>query len=176
MTKKPSIHFIITGGTIDSFYDGTKDTAVPLPHSSIPAFIKSLKLYDDIKFTEICMKDSRALTRNDVNKITATIQKSSQKAIIITHGTYTMPDTARFLKANLKRKDQVIIFTGSMIPLTGFAPSDAPFSLGYAMAKIEELKPGIYVAMNGRIFSPEEVAKLLDEGRFISVFCDKKIN
>lgn len=39
------IHFIITGGTIDSYYDGTKDTAVPRETSIIPDFIQSLKLY-----------------------------------------------------------------------------------------------------------------------------------
>jgi L-asparaginase len=174
MSKKEAIHFIITGGTIDSFYEGTKDTVIPLPHSSVPAFLKNLKLYDDVEFTEICMKDSRALNQKDVQRIARAIQKSPHKKIIITHGTYTMPDTARFLKANLKRNDQAIILTGSMIPLMGFAPSDAPFNLGYSVAKIEELSPGIYVAMNGRIFAPEEVAKLLNEGRFISVFGERK--
>lgn len=172
--SKSTIHFIITGGTIDSFYNGVKDTVTPLPHSSLPAFIKSLKLYEDIIFTEICMKDSRALTKNDMLKVARTIQKSPHKKIIITHGTYTMPDTAKIVKANLKRNDQTIIFTGSMIPLMGFAPSDAPFNLGYSIARVQELTSGIYVAMNGRIFSPEEVAKLLYEGRFISVFGDTK--
>ena len=28
------IHFIITGGTIDSHYDGTKDTAMPHTHTA----------------------------------------------------------------------------------------------------------------------------------------------
>lgn len=171
MTKS-TIHFIITGGTIDSFYDGTKDTVTPLPHSSIPAFIKSLKLHENIEFTEICMKDSRALTKNDMLRVARTIQKSPHKKFIITHGTYTMPDTAKIVKTNLKQNDQTIIFTGSMIPLMGFAPSDAPFNLGYSIARVQELTSGIYVAMNGKIFSPEEVAKLLYEGRFISVFGD----
>lgn len=173
MTKKSTIHFIMTGGTIDSFYNGTKDTVETVKHSSIPQFIKTLKLHEKVEFTEICMKDSRALTRNDMRKVVNTLEKSPYTNIIITHGTYTMPDSAKFIKANLKRKDQKIIFTGSMIPLMGFAPSDAPFNLGFSIAKIHHLEPGIYVAMNGRIFSPEEVAKLLYEGRFISVFGDK---
>ncbi|MFA6131069.1 MAG: asparaginase domain-containing protein [Patescibacteria group bacterium] len=171
---RSTIHFIITGGTIDSFYDGTKDTVTPLLHSGLPAFIRSLKLSENIVFTEICMKDSRALTKNDMLRVARTIQKSPHKKIIITHGTYTMPDTAKIVKANLERNDQTIIFTGSMIPLMGFAPSDAPFNLGYSIARVQELTSGIYVAMNGRVFSPEEVAKLLYEGRFISVFGDKK--
>jgi L-asparaginase len=171
---KSTIHFIITGGTIDSFYSGIKDTVIPLPHSGLPAFIKGLKLYEDIVFTEICMKDSRALKKNDMLRVARAIQESPHKKIIITHGTYTMPDTARIVKANLKRNDQTIVFTGSMIPLMGFSPSDAPFNLGYAIAQVQQLTSGIYVAMNGKVFSPDEVAKLLYEGRFISVFGDKK--
>ena len=174
MPNKSTIHFIITGGTIDSYYEGTKDTVIPLAHSAIPAFVKSLRLYQNVEFTEICMKDSRSMTKKDIQKVINAIQKSPHKKIIVTHGTYTMPDTARFLKAKLKRDDQTIIFTGAMIPLVGFAPSDAPFNLGYSLAQLEHLPSGIYVAMNGRIFSPEEVAKLLSTGRFVSVFGEKK--
>ena len=164
----------MTGGTIDSYYDGVKDTVMPLPHSSLPAFIRSLKLYENIVFTEICMKDSRALTKNDMLRVARAVQKSPHKKIIISHGTYTMPDAAKLVKANLKKNDQTIIFTGSMIPLMGFAPSDASFNLGYAVARVQGLNSGIYVAMNGRLFTPDEVAKLLYEGRFFSVFGEKK--
>lgn len=108
------------------------------------------------------MKDSRELTTGDIKNICKTIEKSTTKKIIITHGTYTMPDTAKYLKANLKRKDQTIISAGSMIPLTGFAPSDAGFNLGYAIARVQTLKPGIYVCMNGRVFSSNEVVKQLN--------------
>lgn len=170
MEKKATIHFIITGGTIDSFYNGTKDTVEPSNESSIPAFIKSLKLYEKTEFTTICMKDSRALTKNDLAKIAETIKKSPHKKFIITHGTYTMPDTARYLEANLGKHNKSIIITGSLIPLAGFSPSDAPFNLGYCIAKIQELKEGIKVCMNGRIFEPTEVLKLLYEGRFVSIF------
>ena len=126
----------MAGGTIDSYYEGTKDTAVPNKESVIPDFIKSLKLYEKTVFTEICMKDSRDMTKNDLKKILNTIKKSTHKKIIITNGTYTIPDTARYLKVNLKRNDQTIVFTGSLIPLVGFSPSDAPFNLGYSIAKV----------------------------------------
>ena len=174
--KREPIHFVITGGTMDSSYDGTKDTVVPDKHSSIPSFIKSLKLYEKTKFTEVCMKDSRELTQANLKTIAKTIQESPCKKIIITQGTYTLPDIAKQLKANLKRSDQTIVFTSSTIPLTGFSPSDAPFNLGYSIAKVQELKPGIYVCMNGRIFSPNEVVKLVYEGRFASIFGEKKAN
>ena len=116
------------------------------------------------------MKDSREIVKADLLKIRDIVEGSVHKQIIITHGTYTMPDTARFLKANLKRKDQTIIITGSMIPLIGFSPSDGPFSLGYSIAKVQDLKSGIYVCMNGMVFSSEEVMKVNKEGRFSSIF------
>jgi L-asparaginase len=165
-----ALHFIITGGTIDSRFDGSKDTVVPYLHSVIPAYIKGLKLYMDCEFTEICMKDSREMTPNDVKAVLKTIEESSARRIIVTHGTYTMPDTARYVKANLKRNDQVIIFTASMIPIAGFSPSDGPFNIGFAIAKTENLDPGVYVCMNGRVFNGDEVLKIINEGRFTSIF------
>src|SRR5271157_4660839 len=110
---KNAIHFIFTGGTIDSHYQGSLDTAVPNKHSVIPDYLKELKLYTKLKFTEICMKDSRQLTRQDVGRICKEVEKSPCTRIIITHGTYTMPETARYLKSNLTRTDQKIILTGS---------------------------------------------------------------
>ncbi len=166
MIKPSTIHFILTGGTIDSYYDGTKDTAVPHKKSVIPNYFKALQLYEQVKFTQVCMKDSRQLTVADVKKICTTIKKSSSPQIIITHGTYTMPRTARFLKEKLPRSDKTIVLTGSMIPLVGFTPSDAGFALGYAMAKVQELPAGVYVCMNGKTFDPEKVKKNIKKGRF----------
>lgn len=162
--------FILTGGTIDSYYEGAKDTVIPNEHSVIPEFISSLKLYEQTDFTEVCMKDSRDINEADRREILKAVEESPFKKIIITHGTYTMPDTARYLKANLKRDNQTIILTASMIPIKGFAPSDGSFNLGFALAQVEILSAGIYVAIHGRIFQPEEIIKLISEGRFISIF------
>lgn len=171
--KSKTIHFVITGGTIDSFYDGAKDTVTVSKTSIIPNYINSLNLHEKTEFTVACMKDSRGLNIKNRKHILNIIENSSHKIIIITHGTYTMPDTGKYLKANLKRKDQTIVFTGSMIPISGFSPSDGSFNLGYSIAKAQELPPGLYVCMNGKIFDPDEVVKLLYEGKFVSVFSDK---
>jgi len=55
MSKKEKIQIIITGGTIDSFYDAPKDTVSPLHKSSLPDFIKSLKMKDFFSFHQVCM-------------------------------------------------------------------------------------------------------------------------
>jgi len=160
------------GGTIDSHWEGKLDTAVTNERSVIPRFFQSLILYADVNFKEISMKDSRQLTPHDLTVLSEVVESAKEKKIIITHGTYTMPDTAKYLKAHLKRNDQTIILTGSMVPLDGFqsSSSDAGFNLGYAIAKVEDLPVGVYLCMNGRTFAPDEVAKSLSEGKFFSVF------
>jgi L-asparaginase len=173
MKNSKGVHFIITGGTIDSYYDQTKDTVVPSKDSIIPQFITSLQLSTKIKFSQVCMKDSRAIQEKDRRKILQTIQKSPYETIIITHGTYTMPDTGRFLKVNLKANKKVIILTGAMIPMPGFTLSDGPFNLGFALAKADELSAGVYVAMNGKVFAPEEVVKNTSSGKFSSIFGER---
>jgi L-asparaginase len=168
--KKDSIHFILTGGTIDSYYDIVKETAITNEHSYIPKFIPMLKLYEATIFSEVCMKDSRDIKSADRKKILNAVKKSKSKRIIITHGTYTVGDTARYLNKKLKVHDKTIIFVCSMVPLMGFSPTDAGFNLGYVVAKSQDLKAGIYVCMNGRVFAPEEVVKILSEGRFESIY------
>lgn len=166
--KNPTIHFILTGGTIDSFYDVTKDTVVPYRSSIIPSYVKSLKLYAKIVFSTVCMKDSRSITLKDRQAVTTAIEKTKHRLIIVTHGTYTMAQSAKYVANYLRRRDKTIVFIGSMIPLVGFSPSDAGFSLGFALAKVQELPAGIYVCMNGKVFVPEKVKKNTRKGRFES--------
>ncbi|MFH1240090.1 MAG: asparaginase domain-containing protein [Candidatus Diapherotrites archaeon] len=168
--KKNKVHIILTGGTIDSYYDGKLDTVKCFDKSIIPKYLDNLNLYFDFKFTTVCMKDSRELTRKDLKKILDTITKSKYKHIIVTHGSYTMPDTTRYLKANLKKNDKTIILTGSMIPLDDFSMSDAQFNLGYCLSAFNYLKHGIHLCMNGKIFSADESMKVISEGRFSSIF------
>lgn len=169
--QEKSIHFIMAGGTIDSYYDGTKDTVVTCKNSIIPEYISSLRLHLKTQYTQVCMKDSRDMDETDMHAIYNTIRNSKGTHFIITQGTYCMPDTARFLEVHLKNnKNKIIVFTGSFVPLDFGRYSDAPFNLGFTISEIFHLKPGIYVSMNGRIFSPGEIAKLIGQGRFVSIF------
>ena len=172
------IHVIITGGTIDSVWSGAHDTVIVSEHSTLPQYFeelgKNLKFPEKFTFTEVCMKDSRQIQEEDRKAMQKAIEESPAKKILVTHGTFTMPDTARYLKENLKRKDQTIVLTGSMVPIKGFDFSDGPFNLGFSIAMLEKLDPGVYVCMNTRAFTPEEVAKNIKEGKFYSVFEDKQ--
>lgn len=168
MNNDNLVEVIITGGTIDSKWNGSKDTVEVRQESSLPEYFKGLKLYNEINFNTVCMKDSREVNDEDRNKIIKIIEESPAKKIIITHGTYTMPDTAKYLNSNMQIKDKTIILFGSFTPLQGFDMSDGGFNLGYAFSQALVLEPGIYVCMNGRTFNPEEVTKDTVQGKFYS--------
>jgi len=160
--SESSLHFIITGGTIDSHYDPDKCTVIPGRDSVIPEYLKNVVGLSSSKitFTEICMKDSRDLTQKDIGKIKTIIETSSSNRFLITHGTYTLSSTAKFLEMNLDRKDVTVVLTGAMIPLTGFCPSDAGFNLGFALANVFGLPPGVFVCIFGEKWLPDQVPGL----------------
>lgn len=150
-----NIHLIMTGGTIDSTWDGGQDAVIVSKQSNLPAFFKKFPV-NDIILTEVCMKDSRALTPEDLSNLLKTVESSESKKIVVTHGLYTLPDTVKYLKKKMKRKDQVIVLTGSTTPLKGFGMSDAGFNLGFAISKVQDLKPGIYTCLNGKVFGEKK--------------------
>ena len=86
--------------------------------------------------------------------------------IVITHGTDTMEQTASVLGNGIGGK--TIVLTGAMIPYT-FGSSDGLFNLGTALAFVQTLEPGVYVAMNGRCFPWHSVRKNRERGSFESL-------
>ncbi len=160
------IHVILTGGRIDSVWDGDVDEIVVAEHSEIPDFFKNIKVGLDFVFSQICMKDSRALTTEDREKMRQVIDENIVTKILITHGTHTLPDTVQYLHEKLQKKDKTIIFTGAATPLKDFALSDAGFNLGYAIAKAQELIPGMYLCISGKTTSFDEMQQQLKEGKF----------
>lgn len=52
-----------------------------------------------------------------------------------------------------------------MLPLDDPA-SDGGFTLGFALAQMGALAPGVYVCMNGVVFDPDDVKKIEAEGGF----------
>ena len=163
-----NIHFIITGGTIDSVFSAEKDTVVVNDSSVIANYLETaIKPHIEVTSEILTLKDSREITDNIRHEILSSIEKAKTNAIVITHGTYTMPETARFLEKNIENLDKTVILTGSMYPLKGFSDSDAPYNLGYAISAAQLLEPGVYLAMNSHIFKPNEVHKSVEKARFV---------
>lgn len=166
--SKTSVDIIITGGTIDSEWNPIQDTAVVRKESIIPKYFERIRLDIELTFKTVCMKDSRSLTPDDLKNIAEAVNKSKSDKVLITHGTYTMPDTARFLKAHLK-SNKAVVLTGSLIPLEGYSMSDAPFNLGFSIATLLNMEQGISLCMHGQLFNPSEVAKDMSHAHFFSI-------
>ena len=161
------ITFIATGGTIDSVFDAPSERKKIKEHSGIPEYIrKVIAPHFEFDVKEPVMIDSIDMLDEHRQKIVASIETVTNKNIIITHGTDTMIDTALYQQKNLKDQSKTIIIVGSMIPLDGFYQSDAPFNLGYAIAQVQLNKGGIHLCMNAQCFTPDEVIKNTDIGRF----------
>ncbi len=168
---KSHVHIIKMGGTIefiDPAYDKINKELMKVD-SSIDSYFKNLiKPHFTYSIELVCEKDSRQITAGDRERLGQRIKEAAHDNILITHGTFTMADTAEFLEENFPagKSGKKIIITGSMIPITGFSASDAPFNLGYSIASFSSLEPGIYLSMNGGIFKYNEVKKNLDLLRF----------
>jgi L-asparaginase len=168
--KLPQIHLIITGGTIDSGFDGVHDELRVNNISAVVDYLKDI-VRPNLAFTQeiLTMKDSRQITDNTRAEILSSIQRSDVSRILITHGTYTMVDTLNYLEQQWQHKDKVVFLTGSMFPLRNFSPTDAPFNLGFAIGAMMYAEPGVYLAMNGEVFKATEVVKDLSLGRFKAI-------
>lgn len=160
-----SIRIYITGGTFDKEYNEItghlffKDTHLPemlkLGRSRIDVDIRTLMMIDSLEMTPI---DRELIARH--------CNDADESQIIITHGTDTMANTAQLLSEKVSGK--TIVLTGAMIPYK-FGSSDGLFNLGSALAFVQTLPPGVYVAMNGRYFNAGNVRKNKLTGEFEEV-------
>lgn len=157
-----AIRILITGGTFDKEYNEITGELF-FKDTHMQEMLKLGRCRMEVEVKTLMMIDSLEMTDDDRELIANQCIQCAEKQIIITHGTDTMSDTARFL-AN-KIKDKTVVLTGAMIPYK-FGSSDGLFNLGGAMAFVQTLPPGVYVAMNGKYFNWDNVRKNRETGRF----------
>ncbi len=157
------------GGTIEFFdpaYDAINKKLLKLD-ATIDSYLHNLvKPHFNFSTESVTEKDSREITENDRAKLAKVIESTPHTNIIITHGTFTMRETAEFLSKQASIKDKKVVLTGSMIPISGFSASDAGFNLGFAIGSFPSLDTGVYLSMNGGIFAADEVSKNVELFRF----------
>jgi L-asparaginase len=156
------IRLYVTGGTFDKEYDEIngrlyfKDThareMLRLGRSNLDLEVRTLMMIDSTEMTEV---DREVILKSCV--------EADQERVVISHGTDTMSDTARYLGERIR--DKTVVLTGAMVPYT-FGSSDGLFNLGSALAFVQTLPHGVYVAMNGRCFHWDDVRKNRSTGRF----------
>jgi len=158
------IRIFAVGGTIDKVYFDAKSTYEVGP-PNIAKVLAELSLNIEYGVTSILQKDSLEMDAADRQLILEQVSSAEENRIIITHGTDTMVQTAGVLS---KIRDKTIVLTGALEPAM-FKTSDAVFNIGCAVAAVQTLPPNVYIAMNGRIFSHDNVAKDVENNRFVTI-------
>ncbi|KAA3640066.1 MAG: asparaginase [Bacteroidetes bacterium] len=158
------IQVFITGGTFDKEYNYITGKLF-FKDTHLPKMFERGRCTFDIDVKTLMMIDSLEMTDDDREIIYHNCKRTLAQDVIITHGTDTMAETARYL-ASKNLKGKTIILTGAMIPYAFGNSSDGFFNLGAALAFAQVLEPGVYVAMNGRYFHANEVKKNLKTGFF----------
>ncbi len=157
-----SIRILVTGGTFDKEYDEIHGRLF-FRRSHVPEMLKLGRCLLSIEVETLMMKDSLDLTDADREQILQACRRAPETAIVITHGTDTMVETARLLGQNVQGK--TIVLTGAMIPYA-FGSSDGLFNLGSALSFAQALPAGVYIAMNGRYFHWNNCRKNREKGIF----------
>ena len=155
------IKIFAVGGTIDKIYFDAK-SKYEVGRPNIIKVLSELPLNFDYSVTSLLQKDSLEMNEKDRGLILEHVRDTEETKIIITHGTDTMVDTAKYLS---QVKDKTIVLTGALEPAL-FITSDAMFNIGCAVAAVQTLPPNIYIAMNGQIFTWDNVVKDTARDRF----------
>ncbi|HEX7030002.1 MAG TPA: asparaginase domain-containing protein [Gammaproteobacteria bacterium] len=155
------LRIFTTGGTIDKVYfDAKSEYEVGEP--VVGRILHDAGVAFDSEITELLKKDSLDLDDADRARIRAAVEAEPSDRILITHGTDTLAETGRAL---LGIPGKTIVLTGSLSPAR-FQNSDAVFNVGCAVGAVQSLPPGVYVAMNGRVFAADRVRKNREANRF----------
>ena len=152
---------VTTGGTIDKVYfDAKSDYQVGEPQ--IGKILDDLGVAFRFHVIPLLRKDSLFVNDDDRKLMRATIAAQNERCVLVTHGTDSMVETAKVL-ADIT--DKTIVLTGALNPAR-FDGSDAEFNIGCAVGAVQSLTPGVYIAMNGRIWDPAKVRKNVEANRF----------
>ncbi len=156
------IKILATGGTFDKEYNELSGELVfQQTHLPNMLFLGRSRLSTNLE--TLMMVDSLDMTEEQRDLIAKKCRNATEDKILITHGTDTMPETAKALGQKVSGK--TIVLTGAMIPYK-FGSSDGMFNLGSALGFVQALPEGVYIAMNGKYFHWDNVRKNKDLGLF----------
>jgi len=128
-------------------------------------------------------KDSLEVTPDDRERLAATLKGAVASAldglpdprlgharVLITHGTDTLIETARFLAVSELFSGPpwthpTVVLTGARRP-ERFNNSDAPVNLGLAVGALHALPAGVYIAIDLQVF-PHDRVRRTEEGHFL---------
>ncbi|WP_244274730.1 asparaginase domain-containing protein [Rathayibacter oskolensis] len=152
---------LTTGGTIDKEYSLAGELEIGEP--TVPRLLEPVLSTLRFRIEPVLAKDSLDLDDDDRALIRERVLGAEEDRIVITHGTDTMTTTAEAIGVV---RDRVVVLTGAMQPAR-MRDSDASFNLGVAVAAVQLLPPGVYLAMSGRVLPAGSVVKDRAAGVFL---------
>lgn len=155
------IQIFTAGGTIDKEYFDEK-SRYQVGDPRVSEILSEANITCGYRIESLMRKDSLEMTDADRRFIADRVRGTRAKRILITHGTDTLVETARALSGI---PGKVVVLTGAMAPAR-FRTTDAVFNVGFAMAAVQLLAEGVYIAINGRIFDPAQARKNRDRNCF----------
>lgn len=128
--------------------------------------VYSMKAPVEYNLVTVCHKDSREISILDRKKMVDEIVKNYNiwtKLFLITHGTYTMPETWIYILENLPKEilDQVsIVITWAMYP-RNILGSDAPLNIWASISSLLNTEKPLWVkiCMHWKNREPSKVEK-----------------
>ena len=155
------IRFITTRGTIDKIYfDSISQFEVG--ETQLEHILTEGLASFDYDVVPMFQKDSLELTDDDRNMLRDFVANDDAGRYVISHGTDTMAETAGALSGIEGKR---IVLTGALTPAR-FKATDAIFNVGMAVAAVQIVAPGVYLAMSGQVFEAGKVRKNRAENRF----------
>jgi len=158
-----NIRIVVTGGTFDKEYDELTGRLF-FRDTHVQEMLRRGRCRLEVTVETAMMIDSLDLDDGGRARIVERCRASAERAIVVTHGTDTMVETAHAI-ASAALLDKTIVLTGAMVPYA-FGSSDGLFNLGSALSFAQVLPPGVYLAMNGRHFRWDRVRKNVAAGVF----------
>ena len=157
------IRILVTGGTFDKEYDELSGTLF-FRDTHLPEMLRLGRSRLDVQVETAMMIDSLEMDDERRAAVVKRCCDCEERAVLVTHGTDTMVETARAL-ADACLAEKTIVLTGAMVPYA-FGSSDGLFNLGSALSFVQVLPPGVYIAMNGQHFRWNAVRKNRATGVF----------
>lgn len=161
-----TIKIFATGGTFDKTYDELNGTLAFIEDTHVRGMLQLGRSKLNTSVETLMMVDSLEMTDQQRESIAQSCLQTPEQQIIITHGTDTMPETARVIAEKVAGK--TVVLTGAMIPYR-FGSSDGMFNLGSSLAFAQVLPAGVYVVMNGQYFQWYNVRKNTEKGLFEAI-------
>ena len=155
-----SVAVVMTGGTIAKTYHPRIGELVN-QEPKVASIISGLRLDGmQIDYVDLMHRDS--LTMDDAARaeVVSAVRTACRghDAVLVTHGTDTLAETARVLCAEFDSPPVPVVFTCAMVPFV-VAGSDAAQNVTEALLSLRLLPPGAFLVLHNRILALPDVAK-----------------